>query len=281
MTAPPNQSAATLANGPGSGLCTRVGLAAPLRLDCGVEFSDFPIAYQTYGQLNLDKSNAVLVCHALSGDQYAGGTHPQTGKAGWWKLVVGPGKLLDSDRYFIICVNILGGCMGTIGPKEINPDSGKLWGLDFPVITVADMVRAQALLLDHLEIDKLFCVIGGSMGGMQVLEWAALYPERVRTAVPVPHVVLHSPHVDHALKTQSMGHACALHAWSSDHENAAHDLPPPHCAAHMSPLGDAASAHGSWRSGMRTRFCCPPPQECVHVPHVPHALGRQSSAAGW
>ena len=106
--------------------------------------------------------------------------------------MVGPGKLLDNGRYFIICVNILGGCMGTIGPKETNPVSGKLWGLDFPVITVADMVRAQALLLDHLEIDKLFCVIGGSMGGMQVLEWAALYPERVRTAVPIAAAPYHS-----------------------------------------------------------------------------------------
>jgi len=192
MTTPPNQSAATLANGLGSGHCTRLALTAPLRLDCGVEFSDFPVAYQTYGQLNRNKSNAVLICHALSLDQFVGDTHPQTGKPGWWESVVGPGKLLDSDRYFIICVNILGSCMGTIGPKEINPATGKLWGLDFPVITVADMVRAQALLLDHLEIDRLFCVIGGSLGGMQVLEWAALYPERVRAAVPIAAAPYHS-----------------------------------------------------------------------------------------
>ncbi len=192
MTAPPDQSAAILANGPGSTEGTRLGLTAPLRLHCGVEFSDFPVAYQTYGELNADKSNAVLICHALSLDQYVGNAHPQTGKPGWWEMVVGPGKLLDSYRYFIICANILGGCMGTIGPKEINPDTGKPWGLDFPVITVADMVRAQALLLDHLEIEQLFCVIGGSMGGMQVLEWAALYPERVRTAVPIAAAPYHS-----------------------------------------------------------------------------------------
>ena len=152
MTAPPTQSAVILANGTGSGFRARLGLTAPLRLDCGVELTDFPVAYQTYGELNEDKSNAVLICHALSGDQYVGEAHPLTGKMGWWDMVVGAGKLLDTNNYFIICANILGGCMGTVGPKEVNPETGKPWGLSFPVITIADMVRAQALLLDQLEI---------------------------------------------------------------------------------------------------------------------------------
>ncbi|MDP6841264.1 MAG: homoserine O-acetyltransferase [Rhodospirillales bacterium] len=181
-----------MASEPGTGHRTFLGVQVPLRLDCGIELSEFPVAYQTYGELNTDKSNAVLVCHALSGDQFVSATHPLTGKPGWWDMVVGPGKLVDSERYFIICANILGGCMGTIGPKEVNPGTGQPWGLDFPVITVADMVRAQAMLVDHLEIDTLFCVIGGSLGGMQVLEWAASYPERVRTAVPIATAPYHS-----------------------------------------------------------------------------------------
>ncbi|OHC75026.1 MAG: homoserine O-acetyltransferase [Rhodospirillales bacterium RIFCSPLOWO2_12_FULL_58_28] len=163
----------------------KLGLDAPLRLDCGFELSDFTVAYQTYGCLNEDKSNAVLICHALTGDQFVAEPHPVTGKDGWWQLMVGPGKPLDTERFFIICSNILGGCMGTIGPKEINPKTGKPWGLDFPVITIGDMVSAQALLLDHLGIGQLFMVIGGSMGGMQVLEWAATYPKRVFAAVPI------------------------------------------------------------------------------------------------
>ena len=144
----------------------------PVRLDCGVDLSGITVAYQTYGELNQDKSNAILVCHALTGDQYVAGKNPVTGKDGWWEIIIGPGEILDTDKYYIICPNILGGCMGTTGPKEINPDTGKCWGLDFPVITIADMVSTQAKLLDRLGIKKLFCVIGGSMGGMQVLEWA-------------------------------------------------------------------------------------------------------------
>ncbi|MDP6926616.1 MAG: homoserine O-acetyltransferase, partial [Rhodospirillales bacterium] len=175
-----------------AGECVILGRDDPLRLDCGVEFSDFNVAYQTYGELNNDRSNAVLLCHALTGDQFVADNHPVTGKPGWWETVIGPGKLLDTKRFFVICSNILGGCMGTIGPKEINPETGKPWGLDFPVITISDMVRAQAMLLDHLEIDRLFCVIGGSMGGMQVLEWASAYPERVFAAVPIATAAHHS-----------------------------------------------------------------------------------------
>jgi len=170
----------------------RLGVAAPLRLDCGVELSDFPVAYQTYGELNADKSNAILICHALTGDQFVAEPHPITGKEGWWDMTVGPGKTIDTDRYFVICANILGGCMGTLGPKDINPKTGKPYNLDFPVITIADMVRCQALLLDRLGIDKVFAVTGGSMGGMQVLEWASSYPERVFAAIPIASAALHT-----------------------------------------------------------------------------------------
>ncbi len=170
----------------------RLGADRPLRLDCGAELHDFPVAYQTYGSLNRDKSNAVLVCHALTGDQFVAEPHPVTGKSGWWDLMVGPGKTLDTERYFIICANIVGGCMGTAGPKEINPATNKRWGVDFPVITIGDMVGAQALLLDHLGIEQLFVVIGGSLGGMQVLQWAAAFPERVFAAVPIAAAAHHS-----------------------------------------------------------------------------------------
>jgi homoserine O-acetyltransferase/O-succinyltransferase len=169
-----------------------LGADDPLRLDCGAELSSFPLAYQTYGRLNADKTNAILICHALTGDQFVIGEHPVTGKPGWWEQIVGPQKILDTDRYFIICSNILGGCMGTAGPKEINPETNKPWALDFPVITVSDMVRAQVMLVDHLGIETLFAVVGGSMGGMQVLEWASSYPERVFAALPIAAAVHHT-----------------------------------------------------------------------------------------
>jgi homoserine O-acetyltransferase len=169
-----------------------LGQDDPLPLDCGLTLAPFATAFQTYGSLNAERSNAILVCHALTGDQYLIGSHPVTGKSGWWDLMVGPGKPLDTDRYFIICPNVLGGCMGSTGPRDINPATGEPWGLAFPVITIADMVRAQARLLDHLGIDKLFCVIGGSMGGMQVLQWAAAYPERVFSAIPIACAARHS-----------------------------------------------------------------------------------------
>ncbi len=177
---------------PQAGLTADFGHDTPFMLDCGVELGPFTLAYQTYGRLNADKSNAILVCHALTGDQFAAGTHPVTGKPGWWSLMVGPGLALDTNRYFVICTNVLGGCMGTTGPKSINPTSGEPWALDLPVITLADMVRAQKLLIDHLGIDKLFCVTGGSMGGMQVLEWAAKFPEKVFAAIPIATAARHT-----------------------------------------------------------------------------------------
>ncbi len=163
----------------------RLAVRETLRLECGVDFGPFTIAYQTYGTLNAERSNAILICHALTGDQYAADPHPITGKPGWWTTMIGPGGVLDTGRYFLICANVLGGCMGTTGPADIDPATGEPWALAFPVITIRDMVRAQKRLLDHLGIDSLFCVIGGSMGGMQVLEWAASYPECVFAAVPL------------------------------------------------------------------------------------------------
>lgn len=167
-------------------------IGEPLPLDCGAVLGPYTIAYQTYGALNADRSNAVLVCHALTGDHYVAERHPVTGKPGWWSSLVGPGKVLDTNRYFVICANVLGGCMGSTGPMDTNPATGLPWALSFPVITVGDMVRAQKALIDHLGITSLFCVIGGSMGGMQVLHWAAAYPDRVFAAVPIATAARHS-----------------------------------------------------------------------------------------
>ena len=170
----------------------RLQVTQQFKLDCGVDLAPFTIAYQTYGQLNAKRSNAILACHALTGDQYLAEPHPITGNPGWWSTLCGPGKVLDTERYFIICANVLGGCMGTSGPQDIDPATGEPWGLSFPVITIGDMVRAQRLLIDHLGIDTLFCVIGGSMGGMQVVQWAAMFPERVFAAVPIATAARHS-----------------------------------------------------------------------------------------
>ena len=180
------------ADRPRDSLIAHFGADKPLKLDAGVELSPFQIAYTTYGTLNADRSNAVMVCHALTGDQYVAQVHPVTQKNGWWETLIGPGKPLDPARYFIICSNVLGGCMGSSGPASTNPKTGKPWGLEFPVVTIRDMVRAQAMLLDHLGIDTLFAVVGGSMGGMQVLQWAASYPERVFAALPIACATRHS-----------------------------------------------------------------------------------------
>ncbi|MFG1267233.1 homoserine O-acetyltransferase MetX [Xanthobacter versatilis] len=170
----------------------RFGARNPLKLDAGVELSHLQIAYQTYGEPNAARSNAILVCHALTGDQHAASLNPVTGKPGWWETLVGPGKPIDTERFYVICANVLGGCMGTTGPASTNPLTGQPYGLDMPVVTIRDMVNAQAMLLDHLGIDKLLCVAGGSMGGMQVLQWAASYPERVFSALPIATGARHS-----------------------------------------------------------------------------------------
>jgi homoserine O-acetyltransferase/O-succinyltransferase len=175
-----------------SSLVARFGLDEPLMMDAGVPLGPWQIAYQTYGALNADKSNAVLICHALTGDQHVANDNPVTGKPGWWTTMVGPGRPVDTDRFFVICANVIGGCMGTTGPASIDPATGQPYALDFPVVTIRDMVRAQAALVRRLGIESLFCVIGGSMGGMQVLQWAASYPERVFAALPIATAARHS-----------------------------------------------------------------------------------------
>jgi homoserine O-acetyltransferase len=170
----------------------RFGPERVLKLDSGAQLSGLEIAYRTYGQLNAAKSNAVLVCHALTMDQHVASEHPVTGKPGWWSRYVGPGRPLDPAKHFIICSNVVGGCMGTTGPSSVDPKTGRVWGLSFPMITIADMVRAQAMLVEAMGIQTLFAVVGGSMGGMQVLQWAADYPERVYSAVCIAAAARHS-----------------------------------------------------------------------------------------
>ncbi|MCU0885700.1 MAG: homoserine O-acetyltransferase [Beijerinckiaceae bacterium] len=161
-------------------------------MDCGVTLERWQIAFQTYGTLNADRSNAVLVCHALTGDQHVANTNPVTGKPGWWEVLIGPGCPIDTDRYFVICSNVIGGCLGSTGPASLDQATGKAYGLNFPLVTIRDMVRAQSMLIDYLGIASLFAVIGGSMGGMQVLQWASSFPDRVFAAVPLATAARHS-----------------------------------------------------------------------------------------
>ena len=167
------------------GLARHVILPGPLPLDGGGSLAPVEIGYETYGSLNADRSNAILVTHALTGDQHVASTHPITGKPGWWTRMVGAGRPIDPARHFIVCINALGSCMGSSGPASIDPATNAPYAMRFPVITIRDMVRAQAALLDHLGIGVLEAAVGGSMGGMQVLEWAATYPDRVRSAVVI------------------------------------------------------------------------------------------------
>ena len=171
---------------------TRSARFDSLSLDCGVTLAPVEVAYQTYGQLDAERSNAILITHAFSGDSHAAGTDPETGKPGWWDSMIGPGKGFDTDRFFVICSNVLGGCRGTTGPTCINPATGLPFATKFPGITIADMVRLQAKLMTHLGIERLLAVAGGSMGGMQVLEWAVSYPHRVVAALPIASTARHS-----------------------------------------------------------------------------------------
>jgi homoserine O-acetyltransferase len=155
----------------------------PLALDSGAALAPVTLAYETYGELSPARDNAILLLHALSGDSHAAGWYAGAAKPGWWDAMVGPGRPFDTDRYFVICSNVLGGCQGSTGPASIDPATGRPYGARFPVITIGDMVRAQARLLDHLGVDTLLAVAGGSMGGFQALEWAVAYPERVRSAI--------------------------------------------------------------------------------------------------
>ena len=166
----------------------------PFALESGATLQPVTLAYETYGRLNADRSNAILILHALSGSAHAAGRHtPDDPHPGWWDDCIGPGKAFDTDRYYVICSNVLGSCYGSSGPASLEPSSGEPYGLRFPVVTIGDMVRAQARLLDHLGIDRLLCAAGGSMGGMQVLEWAAHHPERLRAAIPLATTARHSP----------------------------------------------------------------------------------------
>jgi homoserine O-acetyltransferase len=164
-----------------------------LLLEGGQKLGAITLAYETYGELNADKGNAILIVHALSGDAHAAGYHEGEKDPGWWDSMIGPGKAFDTAKYFVICSNVIGGCKGSTGPSSINPKTGKPYGLDFPLITIGDMVGAQKHLIDHLGIKKLLCVAGGSVGGMQVLQWVASYPEYVRCAIPIATAVKHSP----------------------------------------------------------------------------------------
>jgi len=172
------------------------GFAYPpneLLLESGDKLGPITLAYETYGTLNADKSNAILILHALSGDAHAAGFHSGELVPGWWNNTIGPSKAFDTDNYFVICSNVIGGCQGSTGPASINPETDKPYGLDFPLITIKDMVTAQAQLIRHLGIEKLLCVAGGSMGGMQVLQWVASFPEMVRAVIPIATAAKHSP----------------------------------------------------------------------------------------
>ncbi|MGB2631080.1 MAG: homoserine O-acetyltransferase [Candidatus Omnitrophota bacterium] len=161
-------------------------------LQSGVKLPELKVAYETYGELNEKKNNAVLICHALSGDAHAAGYHPGESKPGWWNDMIGPGKALDTDKYYVICSNIIGGCKGSSGPNSINPKTGKPYGLSFPIVSITDMVNAQKKLVDHLGVKKLLSVCGGSMGGMQALQWALSYPDFLISCIPIATTAKHS-----------------------------------------------------------------------------------------
>ena len=170
----------------------KINVSKPLKLDCGKIVKDFPLAYETYGKLNDNKDNAILVFHALTGDQFVTETNPVTNKEGWWVTAVGPGKAIDTTKYFVICANVIGGCMGSWGPGDKNKETNQPYGLDFPVITIRDIVRAQESLLEHLGIQKLLCATGGSMGGMQLLQFCATFPDKSFSAIPIACSASHS-----------------------------------------------------------------------------------------
>jgi homoserine O-acetyltransferase len=164
-----------------------------LKLDSGVSMGPITLAYETYGRLSEAKDNVILVCHALSGGAHAAGLQAEAKKPGWWDVMIGPGRGFDTDKYFVICSNTLGGCYGSTGPASINPATGQPWGMRFPVVTVRDMVNAQRQLLESLGINSLLTVTGGSMGGMQALQWAVSYPQWVRSVIAIATTHRHSP----------------------------------------------------------------------------------------
>src|SRR4030042_4170404 len=164
-----------------------------LVLETGEKLGPITVAYETYGKLNDQRSNAILILHALSGDAHVAGFHKGDEKPGWWDDMIGPGKAFDTNKYFVICSNVLGGCKGTTGPSSVNPKIGKQFGLDFPIISISDMVNVQKHLIDHFGIDQLLSVAGGSMGGMEALEWLTAYPDKLRSDIVIATAVKHSP----------------------------------------------------------------------------------------
>ena len=192
----------------------RLIIDKPLKLDCGQTISNFPLAYETYGTLNDKKDNAILAFHALTGDQFASDINPITNKEGWWHYAVGPGKAIDTEKYFVICANVIGGCMGSYGPTNINPKTNKSYGTEFPVITINDMVNAQYHLLEFFKIEKLFSIVGGSMGGMQVLQFVSNFPDKSQTAIPIACTASHSAQ-NIALNELGRQSIMADHNWSN------------------------------------------------------------------
>jgi len=218
--------------------------AAPpdeLRLECGKALGPVTLAYETYGRLNRERTNAILVCHALSGDAHAAGFHKGENTPGWWDNMIGPGKAFDTDEYFVICSNVIAGCKGSTGPCSINSQTGRPYALDFPFITIGDMVNAQRRLIDFLEIERLLCVAGGSMGGMQALQWVFSYPERVRSAVPIATALKHSPQqiaFNEVIRRSIMGDP----AWRSggyyDHDHPGNGLAVARMIGHITFMSD-------------------------------------------
>ena len=177
----------------GASVTKYLDIQEPLELESGAKIGPLRIAYETYGRLNKDRSNAILVCHPLSGDAHAAGFHDGESRPGWWDIAIGPGKGFDTTKFFVICSNVLGGCKGTTGPSSIDPATGRPYGTSFPVVTIKDMVNAQKMLVDRLGITQLFAVAGGSMGGMQALQWAVSYPEMMRKAVVIASTAYSTP----------------------------------------------------------------------------------------
>jgi homoserine O-acetyltransferase len=167
------------------GEIVKLATKKPLKLTSGVKIDNFNVAYQTYGKLNKDKSNAILICHPITGDQYVASKHPVTQKEGWWNFMIGKDKPIDTNKYFVICSNVIGGCLGSFGPKDINDKTKQTYSTDFPFITIEDMVKAQKLLLEHFKIKTLVAIIGGSMGGMLALTFASLYPKITKAIIPI------------------------------------------------------------------------------------------------
>ena len=196
----------------------------PLKLDCGQTIINFPLAYETYGSLNKNKDNAILIFHALTGDQFVTGINPITNKDGWWSYAVGPNKSIDTNRYFVICANVIGGCMGSFGPSHENPKTKKIYGTDFPVITINDMVNAQINLLEFFGIKKLFSVVGGSMGGMQVLQFVSNFPDKAKTAIPIACTSSHSAQ-NIAFNELGRQAIAADHNWLGGNYNSKNTMP--------------------------------------------------------